>query len=998
MTEKKNKRSRTMLLRLLLAMLSVAIIQSVLFIAILEMRGTLEQLDHSAFDTFNERVSSVESSMENEMLQRWANISTQAELLGASLSQYLNEHQLTYEQLKDSPELTTQFLKETTDDLIFMMRKTSVSGGFLVLDYGWSDTDNDFYGVHLGDTDPTYYPADDSDILLDVGPASLAQEGHIPLNSSWINRYHLDPEDEGSAFFYKPYEAAQEYPNLEAQKLGYWSDAHRLTDTSTLMISYSMPLKLEDGRVVGVVGIDLGVDYLATQMPYKLLQAERNGVYVLGITNTDDEDSALSFKPVAHNGPLYQRFNPDENSPIAFEKGAVYKNVYQLKDNDRLTDTVYGTMEYLKLYDNNGPFSNERWAVIGLAEETHLLEQSHSVVRAIIFAALVTFLISVLAAYFFSRRITQPIVKLVEEVQNSDPSQDIMLSKTQLKEIDEMALAIEYLSRNVAESASKLSKIIDLLNMSIGAFEYDKADRKVYCTEGMLFFLNVTSDSDGYLAKEVFDQRLKQLMQWPEADSEDIYRIESAEDQHPHWLKIRQLENEATIWGIVMDVTEETMEKQRIQYERDYDLLTHLLNRRAFAAKVGRRFAEGQLGTALFAMWDLDGLKYINDTYGHDYGDEYIQRAALVLQSCSRYGGLVARMSGDEFYVFIDHIADRSEMLEALSRVHRQLLAEEMLMSNGNVIRLSGSVGLAWYPDDADNYDMLVKYADFAMYQAKKDQKGSIRQFERASYERDAFLLSSKEDMDRFINEELLRYAYQPIVSAQTGEIFAYEALMRSQLESLKSPQDILRLARYLAKLPDIERLTFKWAVDGYVSQIDDFGPVKLFVNSIPNVHLSDKEVDFMEKAYGPYLNRIVLEVIESEQTDEASTLYKQKIIGRWGGEIALDDFGAGYNNDVILLSLRPTYVKIDMALITGIAADSVKQNIVRNLVGYFADTDIKTIAEGVENSDDMAMLIQMGIDYLQGYYLGRPAYEPQTIAPEVVAEIQALADTHRKE
>ena len=207
-----------------------------------------------------------------------------------------------------------------------------------------------------------------------------------------------------------------------------------------------------------------------------------------------------------------------------------------------------------------------------------------------------------------------------------------------------------------------------------------------------------------------------------------------------------------------------------------------------------------------------------------------------------------------------------------------------------------------------------------------------------------------------------------------------------------------MRLARYLAKLPDIERLTFKLAVDGYFSQIDDFGPVKLFVNSIPNVHLSDKEVDFMEKAYGPYLNRIVLEVIESEQTDEASTLYKQKIIGRWGGEIALDDFGAGYNNDVILLSLRPTYVKIDMALITGIAADSVKQNIVRNLVGYFADTDIKTIAEGVENSDDMVMLIQMGIDYLQGYYLGRPAYEPQTIAPEVVAEIQALADTHRKE
>ena len=991
MSEKKRAHSRTMLLKLLMAMLSIAIMQSILFIAILQVRGTLEQLDHAAFDTFNERVGGVQSSLQSEMLQRWSNISTQAELLGASLENYLANNQLTYDELQASPELTTQFLKKTTDELIFMMRKTSVSGGFIVLDYGWGE-DSDFYGVHLGDTDPTYYPADDSDILLDVGPASLAQEGHIPLSASWINRYQLPPGDRGGDFFYKPYQAAKAYPELDAQKLGYWSSAHRLTETSAPVISYSLPLKLSDGRVVGVVGVDLSVDYLSSLMPYKLLQANRNGVYVLGLTEEEPASGVLSFEPVAHNGPLYQRFNPEEESAISFNPQAVYKNIYQLKNNDRLPDTVYGTMEYLKIYDNNGPYSNERWAVIGMAEKNHLLEQSHSVVRALIFAALLTLLVSVMAAYFFSRRITRPIVRLVDEVQNSDPSQDIALSKTHLKEIDELALAIEYLSRNVAESASKLSKIIDLLNMSIGAFEYDKADRRVYCTEGMLSFLDVPAESDGYLDKKFFDERLALLMQRPEADSEDIYQIAAKDDASPHWLKIRQLENDATIWGIVMDVTEETMEKQRIQYERDYDLLTRLLNRRAFVAKVSRRFAEGDLGTALFAMWDLDGLKYINDTYGHDYGDEYIQRAADVLKYCSRYGGLVARMSGDEFYVFFDHIADRDEMLAHINEIHQLLLAEEMLMSNGNVIRLSGSVGLAWYPHDADNYDMLVKYADFAMYQAKRDQKGSIRQFERESYDRDAFLLSSKEDMDRFISDELVRYAYQPIVSAVTGEIFAYEALMRSQLDSLKSPLDILRLARYLARLPDIERLTFKWALDGYAQQAEAFGGVKVFVNSIPNVSLGDKEVAAIEAAYGPYLDRVVLEVIESEQTDEASTRFKQHTIGRWGGEVALDDFGAGYNNDVILLSLRPAYVKIDMALITGIAADSVKQNIVRNLVGYFDGTDIKTIAEGVENKDDLALLIDMGIDYLQGYYLGKPNYTPQPISPDVAAEIRTMA------
>ena len=135
------------------------------------------------------------------------------------------------------------------------------------------------------------------------------------------------------------------------------------------------------------------------------------------------------------------------------------------------------------------------------------------------------------------------------------------------------------------------------------------------------------------------------------------------------------------------------------------------------------------------------------------------------------------------------------------------------------------------------------------------------------------------------------------------------------------------------------------------------------------------------------------MEVIENEQTDEDCTHFKQATIERWGAEMALDDFGAGYNNDVVLLTLRPSYVKIDMALITGIAGDSVKQNIVRNLISYFYGTDIKTIAEGVENKDDMLLLIAMGIDYLQGYYLGRPSFEPQPIAPEITAEIRSAAD-----
>lgn len=974
--------------KLLLAILGVIACQAVLFVILISGQGILVRLDESAFDTFNERVSSVQDGLENEMVQRWSNIGTQAEVIAEALEQYMRDNGVAYEEIKAQPELTTAFLQSVTEEVIFMMRKTSVSGGFLVMDYGL-DGDNDLCGLHLSDSDPNHYPADDSDLLLDVGPASIAKSEGIPLNTSWVNRYQLKEGDEASRFFYKPYQAAQANTGMDIRKLGYWSGAHQVTATSPEVISYSLPVVLSDGQVVGVLGIDLQTDYLMNYLPYKLLQAERNGVYVLGIRQADEQPTV---KPVTYNGPLYKHMVGERPTQISFLPQPIHSNVYELQDGRIQNETVYGSIAQLKIYDNNGPFADEQWVIVGLVEKKHLLALSSMVVRSIWFAALVTLFFAVIISILTARQITKPIGRMIDELRQSDPAKEVILSKTDIQEVDELAQAVENLSRNVADSASKLSQIIDLLDMSIGAFEYDKRDDRVYCTAVMLTFLGIDANDNGYLEQAEFNRRLQELMKQPEEDSEDTYRIDPPTDQIPIWLRISQLENELTAWGVIMDVTDEIIEKQRIQYERDYDLLTHLLNRRAFVSQVRRKFAEGNVGTAVFAMWDLDGLKYINDTYGHDYGDEYIQKAATVLQGCSRYGGLVARMSGDEFYVFIDHIDDREVMFQNISAVHKELLAMEMQMSNGNIIRLSASVGLAWCPNDAKNYDTLVRYADFAMYQAKRAQKGSIRQFERESYERDAFLLSSKEDMDRLINEELVHYVYQPIVSAKTGEILAYEALMRTDLETLKSPQDVLRLAKYLVKLHEMEWLTFNGALKGYAQQAEAFGDAKLFINSIPNVCLSQEQIAQLERNYQPYLSKVVLEMIESERTDENSTRIKQEAINRWQGEIALDDFGAGYNNDLVLLTLMPVYVKIDMALVSGIAHDSIRQNIIRNLLGYFANTEVKTIAEGVETAEDMAVLIDMGIDYLQGYYLGRPSQIPQSIPQTVVEEIKAMA------
>lgn len=110
-------------------------------------------------------------------------------------------------------------------------------------------------------------------------------------------------------------------------------------------------------------------------------------------------------------------------------------------------------------------------------------------------------------------------------------------------------------------------------------------------------------------------------------------------------------------------------------------------------------------------------------------------------------------------------------------------------------------LGITWYPDDAQNYEALLKYADFAMYQIKNSSKGSIGEFSMQSYAKNSFLLQSKEDLNHLIDDRLVRYVFQPIVDAHTGEVFAYEALMRPQLPALSSPLDVLTLARSQSKL-----------------------------------------------------------------------------------------------------------------------------------------------------------------------------------------------------
>ena len=170
----------------------------------------------------------------------------------------------------------------------------------------------------------------------------------------------------------------------------------------------------------------------------------------------------------------------------------------------------------------------------------------------------------------------------------------------------------------------------------------------------------------------------------------------------------------------------------------------------------------------------------------------------------------------------------------------------------------------------------------------------------------------------------------------------------------------------------------------------------KLFLNSIPNQMLSQRDLAELELRYGHLMSRLVVEITEDERSDAESLIEKIDVIRRMGPAIAVDDFGAGYSNEVIVLNSNPNYIKIDMSLVSDISNDHNKQKLVENIIGYAHPLGIKIIAEGIESREEAEMMIQLGADYLQGFYLGRPERRATEIPDEISEFIRETAARYR--
>ncbi|MGI6152897.1 MAG: EAL domain-containing protein [Christensenellaceae bacterium] len=536
------------------------------------------------------------------------------------------------------------------------------------------------------------------------------------------------------------------------------------------------------------------------------------------------------------------------------------------------------------------------------------------------------------------------------------------------------------------EEIDRLPQIIKMADAPIGAFEHIKSTGEVLVTERFfsIFGLEGGEGQDRCIPYEAFSEKMRSLAQYMESQDTlhniRMYKIHPLGGA-PVWVRLQTAEHADWTLGVASDMTLKMQEKRRVECERDCDLLTNLLNRRAFHARLEEiLFRPENVKTAALMRWDLDDLKFINDTYGHDFGDSYIKKAAQVLgESVGPDGGIVARASGDVFYVFLYGYASKEAARRAMESLRRKLARAELYLPDGVPFRLRASAGAAWYPEDAGRPGQLVKYADFAMYLSKNTPKANA-DFEIREYERDAYVAHSNRELGELIENRLVDYVFQPIVCARTGEVFGYEALMRPKTHMLNTPRDVLYMAEHSSKLYQIEKLTVFLATEHFLRFPEAVKSKKLFINSIPGLHLSSQDEREFQRFFQGNFDRLVIEIKESGDAQDELLMRKKEACMMWGCSIALDDFDGSGNSEAVMLAVGAEYVKIRRNIVRGIHKDKSKQEILRNILDNEAGRSLKVVAEGVEKEEEAEYLIDAGVDYLQGYFVGLPEKTPQAV------------------
>ncbi len=455
------------------------------------------------------------------------------------------------------------------------------------------------------------------------------------------------------------------------------------------------------------------------------------------------------------------------------------------------------------------------------------------------------------------------------------------------------------------------------------------------------------------------------------------------------------------VTAFVRDVTERVRDEARIRHQALHDDLTGLPNRWLFRDRLGRALARAQEQDRMVALLllDLDNFKLVNDSLGHQRGDELLREVARRLVDLVRPGDTVARLGGDEFVVLFPDVEDQASVALAAERV-LDALAIPVQVDEGHQVSSHASEGIAMYPRDANDEDTLLRFADMAMYQAKQNGRNTYAFFSQGLAWRVSETQVMQDRLKQALAENAFRLDYQPQVSGETGEIVGLEALLRWTDAELGEVSP----ARFVpeAEASGLIIALGDWAMRDACRQIQAWNragtPVPVSLNLSAVQFRQPDLVDKLRAAlaeFGAPGHLLEVEITETVAMDDVSLARTQlRGMQELGITVSLDDFGTGYSSLAYLGALPIAKLKIDRSFVQDIGRNADVETILRAIINLGRSLGLDLVAEGVETDDQLQFLRSLGCTVYQGW-LYSPALPPGQIS-QLLKQVSAAAARRR--
>ncbi len=429
------------------------------------------------------------------------------------------------------------------------------------------------------------------------------------------------------------------------------------------------------------------------------------------------------------------------------------------------------------------------------------------------------------------------------------------------------------------------------------------------------------------------------------------------------------------------EIVERRQAEQRAHELATKDPLTKLPNRRSLIERLEHAISlanRNKKGLALLFL-DLDCFKTINDTLGHDVGDELLIQVAARISSAVRESDMVARLGGDEFVVLMEEMSTYPDAAEVAKKIAQANAHSYNIGSH--CLNTSASIGISLYPQDGDSVQALMKNADLAMYNAKQQKRGSIQFFHEDLNAQLLQRIQLEQELRQALEKGEFELYYQPKVDIASGRVNGVEALLRWH----HPRHGILTGEQFISAIADSGQLVSigEWVIHAACAQaktwIDSglpFPKLPIAVNvAVPQVHAGLPDViSGALRKYGVPPSCLQLEITESliiHDLEKATSVLRE--ISETGITIAIDDFGTGYSSLSVLKTLPIDLVKIDQSFVRDLGKNSSDTAIVAAIVNMASALALKVVAEGVETEKQLVILKALGCDEYQGYLFSKP-------------------------